>query len=199
MGGRGSGVHRACCGARSAGRSSEAPLDVEPALSGTRAGQRQAQDGALPGEPGRVRVLVQAPHERPAVAVLVGRVPEGPLSSPVPDGPDNWGYRFPRRCQWVVSRPATAQYLDASRDRAVVRIARHIPMMPARPRVVQILYSCPACPPSMCGYRPPLDADSPGRGPASGGTRPSLVWDVAAAARSLPEWPRTGPGKEESS
>ena len=34
----------------------------KPALSGTRAGQRQAQDGALPGEPGRVRVLVQAPH-----------------------------------------------------------------------------------------------------------------------------------------
>ena len=40
-----------------------AALDVKPALGGTRAGQRQVHDGALRGEPGRVRVLVHAPHE----------------------------------------------------------------------------------------------------------------------------------------
>ena len=37
-----------------------AALDVEPALSSARAGQRQVQDGALPRKLGRDRVLVQA-------------------------------------------------------------------------------------------------------------------------------------------
>ena len=46
-------------------------------------------DRALPGQLGRDRVLVQAPHERPAIAILFSGVPEGPLSGPVSDGPDN--------------------------------------------------------------------------------------------------------------
>jgi hypothetical protein len=65
------------------------------------------QDGSLRGELGRDRELVQAPQKRPAVTVLVSGVPEDPLGGPVPDGPDNRGYRFPRRCQRVTSGPAT--------------------------------------------------------------------------------------------
>jgi len=54
-------------------------------------------DGALPGEPGRVRVLVHAPHERQAVAVLLSGVPEDPLmGTPWPAGkPDYPGGQVP--------------------------------------------------------------------------------------------------------
>ena len=162
-----------------------AALDVEPALSGARAGQHHVQDGALLGKLGRDRVLVQAPHERPPVAVVFGGIPEGPLSGPVPHGPDKRSHRLPRRCQRVTSgpapgpgltanqpapleqseplsehgpadpgnppvdfveatganhefadnqrRPPIAQHLDACRDRAVVRVVRHVPIMPGGP------------------------------------------------------------------
>src|SRR6185437_15248004 len=53
-------------------------------------------------------------------------------------------------------RPPVTQDLDSDRDRAVVRVARHMPMMPGRPGVVQILYPHPACLPSVCGYRRPF-------------------------------------------
>src|SRR5215831_4157808 len=90
-----------------------AALDVQPAFGSARAGQPQVQHGALPRELGRDRLLVQIPHHRQAVAVLLSGVTEDPLGGPVPDGPDDRGQRFPGRCQCVTPGPATGAWLAA--------------------------------------------------------------------------------------
>src|SRR5262249_38564541 len=90
-----------------------AALDLEPALGRTSAGQHQVHDGALLRQLRPDRLPVQAPHDRQAVAILVGGVTEDPLGGPAPERPDDGGHGCPWGGERIAPRPPSGPSLAA--------------------------------------------------------------------------------------